>query len=119
MNVELVLPHLTGKTYKEVIAAIEIDSDGGDCCGWGEATCTDALADIAERDNATLVQVTKITYDSELDQERVVMNFLFDIGFRKGLILGYELTASSGSGWSYGAYCSLEYDGKEVARAQW
>ncbi|RQZ76427.1 hypothetical protein DF052_00280 [Burkholderia glumae] len=64
------------------------------------------------------MQVVKIEYDCD-EGERVVMNFIFDLGDKKGLILGHELSAGSGSGWSYGAYCTLNFNGEEIASASW
>lgn len=65
-----------------------------------------------------LRDVVEIDYSDE-GYSRVVVNFIFDLGEEQGLILGYELSAGSGSGWSYGAYCSLKYNDEEITYASW
>ncbi|WP_124836044.1 hypothetical protein [Burkholderia glumae] len=118
MHTETVLPHLIGKTYREVVDSLSTTGGSGDCCGWYGHEVTDCLRDLEEKDKAVLVQVVKIEYDCD-EGERVVMNFIFDLGDKKGLILGHELSAGSGSGWSYGAYCTLNFNGEEIASASW
>ena len=120
MNVTKIMPHLIGKTYKEVVAALNIEENHGDCCGWAGHMVTDGVATVSE--DATLHEVLEIDYDSsDNDSSRVVINFVFALndGNDTGLILGYELSAGSGSGWSYGASCSLKYNNEEVATVSW
>lgn len=69
--------------------------------------------------DAVLVDVVKIEYDNDLEEDRAVVNFIFDLGAMRGVILGYDLYASSGSGWAYGAYCILKFGGEEIASATW
>ncbi|UJH75025.1 hypothetical protein L0U95_24110 (plasmid) [Burkholderia cenocepacia] len=118
MKTETVLHHLVGKTYKEVVDALSVSQDHGDCCGWSDHVVADCLKDLEEKDAAVLVNVVRIEYD-ESESDRVALNFIFDLGDKKGLILGHELSAGSGSGWNYGAYCTLRYDGEEIASASW
>jgi len=120
MKVENIMQHLIGKTYREVICGLNIDQDDGDCCGFASVDIMDGLQEFAESGEAILVRVIKIDYsDDEHEGDRVVANFVFDLGEEKGLILGYELSAGSGSGWSYGAYCSLKYGDEVIASASW
>lgn len=120
MKVENIMQHLIGKKYKEVIKALSFEQYGGDCCGWASVDVIDAVKDLQNCEKAKLVKVVKFDYsDDEYEGDRVVANFVFDLGKEKGLILGYELSAGSGSGWSYGAYCSLNYGDEVVASASW
>lgn len=121
MKTEKVMHHLVGKTYKEVIAALSFDEDQGDCCGYAGCEITDCVKGIEGAESAYLREVIRIDYetDQHWGGERVVINFIFDIGDEKGVILGYELTAGSGSGWAYGAECTLKYGDEEVATASW
>lgn len=122
MKTEAILHNLVGKTYREVVEAISITEDQGDCCGWSGDAVTDLLKDLEGKDAAVLVAVMKIEYEEHENPElcdRVVVNFVFDLGDKKGLILGHELSAGSGSGWGYGAYCTLHFNGEEIASASW
>ena len=76
---------------------------------------------LEDKDEAVLVNVVEIDYLAEdYDySDRNVINFIFDLGDQKGLILGYDLQAGSGSGWDYGAYVTLYYDKEKVASASW
>lgn len=112
-----VMPHLIGKTYSEVVAALRIEDDQGDCCGWANYEVNDSLKDNDALSKAVLTNTVKINYEDTFS-DRVVVNFVFAIGNEKGLILGYDLKAGSGSGWSYGAFCTLLHDDITVATAQ-
>lgn len=118
MKVEQIMQHLVGSTYKEVVDNLNIEEDQGDCCGSAGYSVSDALSQIKDKDQAILKEVIMISYDYS-DFDRVVVNFIFDLGDQKGLILGYDMEASSGSGWSYGAFCVLNYKEEEVAGACW
>ncbi|QOV06291.1 hypothetical protein CPT_Maja_071 [Burkholderia phage Maja] len=118
MKTEIVLEQLKGKTYKEVVASLSAETHDGGCCGFGEHNVADVLKDIPNRDEAILVQVVRTDYDSP-NAERVVLNFIFDLGESKGLILGHEIAAGSGSGWAYGATCTLFYDKEQIAQVNW
>ncbi|WP_241301060.1 hypothetical protein [Burkholderia cenocepacia] len=118
MKTETTLHHLVGKTYTEVIDALSVTEGQGDCCGWSDHCVADCLKDLEDKEKAVLVQVVKIEYD-ESESDRVALNFIFDLGDKKGLILGYELSAGSGSGWQYGAHCTLHFHGEEIASASW
>jgi hypothetical protein len=120
MKTEKIMQHLVGKTYKEIVQALSIEQDDGDCCGCADVEVIDAVKDLEDADNAVLFDIVKIDYnDDGGDGERVVANFIFDLGGEKGLILGYDLSAGSGSGWSYGAFCTLKYGDEEVVSASW
>ena len=118
MRTEKIMSHLIGKTYKEVLNAISTEEDFGDCCGYANVGVLDNLKDKCNAETAVLFDVIKIDYD-ESDEDRVVVNFIFDLGDENGLILGYEMSAGSGSGCSYGAFCTLKYNNEEVASASW
>lgn len=120
MKTEMIMQHLIGKTYGEIVKALSIAQDDGDCCGHADVEVIDAVKGLENSGNAVLRHVVKIDYNDEgADGERVVANFVFDLGEEKGLILGYDLSASSGSGWSYGAFCTLKYEDEEVVSASW
>ena len=125
MKTTQIMQHLIGKTYKEIVELLRTEEDGGDCCGWSECSIEDSLVDLKDKAEAVLVDVVEINYSDEYFVEysdvfeRNVINFIFDLGDKKGLILGYDLKAGSGSGWSYGAYVPLYYDKEEVASASW
>lgn len=119
MKTEKIMPRLIGKSYQEVIGALSVDEDYGGCCGYADCEVSDYVKSIEGYESAVLREVVKIEYDDETDGDRVVVNFIFDIGGADGVILGYELTAGSGSGWSYGAWCTLKYGDEEIASAQW
>ena len=121
MKTTQIMQHLIGKTYKEIVDHLRTEEDGGDCCGWSECSIEDSLVYLEDKESAVLVDVVEIDYSDEDSDasDRSVVNFIFDLGDRKGLILGYDLQAGSGSGWSYGAYVTLYYDKEEVASASW
>lgn len=115
MQTEKIMQHLIGKTYEEVILALSTDEDQGDCCGWANLEITD---EVNGNPSAKLVDVVRIDYEEE-EFDRVVVNFIFDVGGNKGVILGYDLSAGSGSGWRYRAYVTLKYGDEEVASASY
>lgn len=120
MKTEKIMQHLIGKTYKEIVKALSIEKDDGDCCGYADVDVLDAVKELENSESAVLVDVVQIDYTEEHGEyERVVANFIFDLGEHKGLILGYDMHASSGSGWGYGAYCALKYEDETVSCASW
>ena len=122
MKTTQIMQHLIGKTYKELVDHLRTEEDGGDCCGWSNCYIENSLVDLKDKAEAVLVDVVEIDYSDDADSdysERSVINFIFDLGDKKGLILGYDLQAGSGSGWSYGAYVTLYFDKEEVASASW
>lgn len=118
MKTEKIMSHLIGKSYKDVVESVSFEEDYGDCCGYASVEVIDSLEGEWNAHSATLFDVVRIDY-SEDSSDRVVVNFIFDLGDKKGLILGYDLSAGSGSGWSYGAFCTLKYLNEEVASASW
>ena len=122
MKTTRIMQHLIGKTYKELVDHLRTEEDGGDCCGWSNCYIEDSLVDLKDKAEAVLVDVVEIDYSDDADSDysdRSVINFIFDLGDKKGLILGYDLQAGSGSGWSYGASVILYFDKEEVAYASW
>lgn len=120
MKTTQIMQHLIGKTYQEIVDHLRTEEDGGECCGWSECYIEDSLVDLKDKAEAVLVDVVEIDYSDDSDcSDRSVINFIFDLGDKKGLILGYDLQAGSGSGWSYGAYVTLYFDKEEVASANW
>lgn len=116
MKTEQVMQHLVGKTYKEVVESLRVESDQGDCCGWSECAVSDMVKEIEGASDARLKHVVRIDYPEDEDEgERVVVNFIFDIGWGDGAILGYDMSAGSGSGWGYGAWCKLMHGDEEIA----
>lgn len=120
MNTEKVNQHLIGKTYRDIIDRLEITEDGGDCCGWSSCEVITDLPANVNVEELVLSDCVQITYDqSSYDNDRNVINFMFSTLDGGTVILGYELSAGSGSGWSYGAYVSMKLDGEELASASW
>jgi hypothetical protein len=110
------MPHLIGRTYREIVAELKIDDDQGDCCGWADCDVIDNLKDADHLKDAVLINAIQLSYDNE---ERVVVNFIFSLGDANGLILGYDMKAGSGSGWAYGAYCRLLHGEDLVAEVRY
>ena len=121
MKTTQIMQHLIGKTYKEIVDNLRTEEDKGDCCGWNECYVENSLVNLKNKAEAVLVDAVEIDYSDE-DSDcstRCVINFIFDLGDKKGLILGYDLQAGSVSGWSYGAYVTLYFDKEEVASVNW
>jgi len=118
MKTKKIMQHLIGKTYEEVVPLLVVQSGEGDCCGWSAYDVEDFVKPLEFSSSAKLVDVVEIDYSDDYSS-RVVVNFLFDIGEKSGVILGYDLRAGSGSGWSYGAYCQLLLGDEEVSCANW
>ena len=116
MQVEKVHQHLIGKKYSDVISALEIEEDQGDCCGYASCELPENIPE--NPDNLVLVDCVQHSYEEE-DFDRVVLNFVFKTEDEKELILGYDLSAGSGSGWCYGAYVNLKLSGEVLAYAIW
>ena len=119
MKTESVNEYLIGKTYDQIILLLAFDEDQGDCCGfarWDKIGDHQLPADI---DTSLLVleDCTLIEYD-DIDGKRVVHNFVFNYKGDK-VVLGYELTAGSGSGWAYSAYVKMSLDNETLAEAWW
>lgn len=108
---------LIGKSYNEIVAAIKIDEDNGGCCGYAQCDEVSAIPSHVSTDALVLKDCVEIEYD-ERDEDRKVLNFVFTDGEGE-LILGYELRAGSGSGWSYGAWVSLSLEDREICGASW
>lgn len=118
MKVERVHQDLIGLTYDELIKNLTVFSDDGDGCGYADVDVNDCLKDLVGNSNAILRDVTRTEYEDDSGAS-TTLNFIFDLGDKTGIILGYELSAGSGSGWSYGAHCTLSYKDRELAEAYW
>jgi hypothetical protein len=109
---------LIGKPYADIIEKLQIASDGGDCCGWAECDETGVIPEGVDTSTLTLKGCVKIEYDEEYNS-REVLNFIFVTPDGSEVLLGYDLSAGSGSGWSYGAWVTVSLDGKTLAEASW
>lgn len=118
MQTEKVNQHLIGKSYHDIVDHLVIDEDQGDCCGWASCETITSLPDTIDLSKLVLEDCVQISYDDN-DMSRVVVNFVFTDNVSDTVILGYELSAGSGSGWGYGAYVSMKLDGEELAGASW
>lgn len=118
MNTEKVNQHLIGKTYRDIVDNLEEKGDHGDCCGWYSCDITN-LPEGTDLDSLILKDCVQIDYSEDSCSSRSVLNFVFADGEMGEVILGYELAAGSGSGWSYGAYVSLHLDGQELIQVSY
>lgn len=119
MQTEKVNQHLIGKSYHDIVDRLEFVEDQGGCCGWASYDVIHALPMDINLDMLTLADCVQIEYEGDFDGDRRVINFLFSDEKGGTVILGYELSAGSGSGWGYGAYVSMKLDGEELAGASW
>lgn len=98
--------HLIGKTYAEVIPHMEFYIDDGDCCGYATIETTADIPAPIDVSELLLEGCVRYNYESG-DEDREVLNFVFvryTPETKEQLLVGYELTAGSGSGWHYGVY---------------
>lgn len=119
MNVTPVHEELIGMAYLDVISKIQIEDEQGDCCGY--ASCdevTNEITDSVDVSTLTLKGLVEIEYDDRYNDRRV-LNFIFVTPNGSELLLGYELSAGSGSGWSYGAWVSISLGDKQLSSASW
>jgi hypothetical protein len=121
MNTTEVHQDLIGKPYADIIERLVIESDGGDCCGWADCEQTGVIPEGVDTSTLTLKGCVEITYDEDYGREidRRVLNFIFTTPNGSEVLLGYELSAGSGSGWSYGAWVTIKLDDKVLAEASW
>ena len=119
MKTESVNEHLIGKTYDQIIPLLVFDEDQGGCCGFARWDKTGDHQLPADIDTSLLVLegCTLIDY-SDCDSDRIVHNFVFNYKGDK-VVLGYELSAGSGSGWSYGSYVQMKLGDTVLAQAEW
>lgn len=117
METSKVHQDLIGKNYNEIKEALNVVEDQGDCCGYASCDSTSVIPEGVDVDKLSLKDCVSITYDDEYSN-RAVLNFVFTDGEGE-LILGYELSAGSGSGWSYGSYVKLCLGERELASASW
>lgn len=117
METNLVNQHLIGKSYTEIVDHLEFDEDCGGCCGHASIEEVTGVPSGTDTSKLTLKNCVEICY-SDSYNDRVVLNFVFTDGEGE-LILGYELNASSGSGWSYGAYAKIIHENEVLAAVSW
>ena len=116
MKTEQVNQHLVGMSYNDIVPKLEIVQDHGDCCGYSSCEQKEVIPSHVDVDKLVLRDCVRISYgDETMDQfasgSRSVLNFVFTDG-SGDLILGYELSAGSGSGWGSGIVT-----GKQIGRA--
>jgi len=117
METTLVNQHLIGKSYSEIVDHLEFDEDCGGCCGYASIEETSEIPKGIDTSKLILKNCVEICYSGDYN-DRVVLNFIFTDGEGE-LILGYELNASSGSGWSYGAYAKIIHENQTLAAVSW
>lgn len=110
--------HLIGMSYKDIVPKLEIFEDSGDCCGYASCEQVGVIPDHVDIEKLVCKDCVKIEYDESYCGNRSVVNFVFTDGEGE-LILGYELSAGSGSGWSYGAYVQLKLGDEVLAEESW
>lgn len=120
MNTYKVHQDLVGLSYHEIVDHLKIEEDGGDCCGYADWEVTDLPSDVGP-DSLILKDCVQIDYPTQGygTGARSVLNFIFTCKGKGEAILGYDLTAGSGSGWSYGAYVKLSLGDKELLEVSW
>lgn len=92
---------IVSKNNKEYI--IEINEDGGDCCGYN-AIETQLFFNKAEKKRNPIITNIKVDHEEGEDDDTCKIAF-FGESKKIGLIDAYS---SSGSGWQYGATVWLE-----------
>lgn len=85
----------------ENIFKLEIDSDGGDCCGYADFTTNLLYTENDER-NPVITNVSREDGKEEEGDSSVITFY----GESKALVT-IESEAGSGSGWNYGAVVTL------------
>lgn len=120
METTEIMQHIYGKSYFEVIDGLTVDEDQGGCCGYSVWDVTDEVLPLSDEDknSAVLKSVVNINY-GEGCGDRQVVNFVFNVPNKGDFVLGYDLRAGSGSGWGYGAYCTLNFNSEEIITASW
>ena len=119
METNRVNQHLIGLTYDELIPKLEFINDPGDCCGYSSCEESTAIPEGVNVHELVLKDCVQITYESDRSSGRSVLNFVFTDKEGNEVVLGYELEAGSGSGWSYGAFIIIEHEGKTLAKESW
>lgn len=119
METNRVNQHLIGLSYNEIIPKLEFIDDPGDCCGWSSLDEIGSIPDDVSVDDLVLKDCVSIDYASGATQCRSVLNFVFTTKEGDEVVLGYELSAGSGSGWSYGAFIEIKHDGQTLAEERW
>lgn len=120
METTEIMQHLYGKSYFEAIRGLTIDEDQGDCCGYADWDVTDEVLPLSAEDKNSAVLKSVVNIDCGSNgEDRQVVNFVFNVPNKGDFVLGYDLCASSGSGWEYGAYCTLNFNSEEIITASW
>lgn len=119
METNRVNQHLIGLSYNEIIPKLEFVDDQGDCCGYSSLIEIGDIPKDISADDLVLKDCVSIVYNSSYSEGRSVLNFVFSTKAGDEVVLGYELEAGSGSGWSYGAFIRIEHEGKTLAEESW
>lgn len=109
MEAQRVNAYLIGKKYHEIVDKLNIVEYQGDCCGYASCKVTAALPEGLDLASLVLKDCVQLNYNP-VEEDRQVLNFVFKTTDGNEVILGYELSAGSGSGWSYGAYVQLKHN---------
>lgn len=117
METTKVNQHLIGLSYNDIVPKLEFIENEGDCCGYASYDVVSELPEGTSTNNLVLKDCVQIQYDKEY-ADRCVLNFVFSAPEGE-LILGYELTAGSGSGWTYGAFVKVKLNDEVLAAASW
>ena len=117
METTKVNQHLVGMSYDNIIPKLDFIEDDGGCCGFATYSVTNELPESISTKDLVLKDCVQIQYDNEY-KDRTVLNFVFSAPEGE-LILGYELCAGSGSGWSYGAFVRMKLGKDVLAEASW
>lgn len=122
MKTEQVNQHLVGMSYNDIVPKLSVVEDQGDCCGYSSCEQKEVIPSHVDVNNLVLKDCVRISYEDEEDNyasgSRSVLNFVFTDG-NGDLILGYELSAGSGSGWEYGAWVELRLEDTALASESW
>lgn len=119
MDITTVHEALIHKSYADVVPHLAFIEDHGDCCGWAKIKEVASIPDDVDVNKLILVGCTLTNYtNSHDDMDRQVLNFVFK-DKQHEVVLGYELSAGSGSGWSYGAYAKILHGSDELAAVRW
>ena len=116
---KVVNEHLVGLSYRDIVDHLTFDEDHGGCCGHASCEEVNHIPKHVDKDRLVLKSCISLEYETGYGESRSVLNFIFSDGDGGELILGYELTAGSGSGWSYGAYVKISHKGVVLAEERW
>lgn len=115
-----ILQDLKGIKYSELMAKIQFEEYNGDCCGHARIDKICGIPEDIDASDLTFKGAVRIDYEeNELERQRTVVNFVFYTSDGREVVLGYEMLATSCSGWSYGACAKIKYDNDVIASVVW